>query len=241
VDWRRSCAGSAKHCIWTGRPRPVDVVTFLTSFAETHPLYRHRSGDVYYFGPPTVCPGNAELYKVPPVPILDPLARTETASVAVEPSRFTRIPYSSGSNSLYEHEPTMVPRDGTRSVADADEIPAFTIQSLRDELVVLTHDHDSLAQTSLNEANAGLSELEHWLREFLPMLVNHRRENGPVAVNQTGNDTLVIPSTDSSQRVEESYSTASSAVPSSVVTASSRKRKRSIDAPDPESRGKHRR
>jgi hypothetical protein len=214
---------------------------FPDKFAETHPLYRHRSGDVYYFGDPTVCPGNEELYKVPPVPTLGSLVRIGTSSAAVEPSRFTQVPYPSGSNSLQDHEPTMVSRDGTSSAGGVDEIPAFTIQSRPEELVNLTYDHDRFAQTNLNEANEGLSELELCLRELLPMLINHRRENDPVAVDQTGNDTLVIPSTDSSHQPEGSHSTAYSAVPASVVTLSSRKRERSIDAPESEPREKYRR
>jgi hypothetical protein len=38
VNWRQSCADSVKHCTWTGRPRPIDVVTFLTSLRR-HTLY----------------------------------------------------------------------------------------------------------------------------------------------------------------------------------------------------------
>lgn len=130
------------------------MVTFLTSFEKTHPLYRHRSEDVYYFGRPIICPGNAELYQVPSMPILDPLVRIETASVAVEPSRFSQVPYSSGSNSLYESEPTRVSRDGRRSMDNhADGSPAITIQTRLEEGAVLAHDRERSAQTSLGEAN----------------------------------------------------------------------------------------
>lgn len=180
--------------------------------------------------------------QVPSMPILDPLVRIKTASVAVEPSRFTQVPSSSESNSLHEFEPTRVSRDGRRSIDNhADGSPAVTSQTRLEEGVVLAHDRERSAQTTLGEANENLSELERWLRQLLPMLIAHRRENGPVAVDQTGNDTLVTTFTDSLYLFEGSYSTAYGAVPSSVVTSSSRKRERSIDAPDPELRGKHRR
>jgi hypothetical protein len=176
INWRRSCAGSAKHCIWTGRPRPIDVVTFLTSFTETHPLDRHRSGDVYYFGNPIVCLANAESYKVPPIPILDSPVRVESAFAAVEPSRFTQVPYSSGSTFLHGFQPTMAPCDDRRSVDNNDDgSHATTIQSWLKEPVDLTHDQGGFAQTSLNEADASSSELELRLREFLSTLIEHHR------------------------------------------------------------------
>jgi hypothetical protein len=110
------------------------------------------------------------------MPILDPLVRIETASVAVEPSRFTQVPYSSGSSFLHGFQPTMAPCDDRRSVDNNDDgSPATTIQSWLKEPVDLTHDQGGFAQTSLNEADASSLELELRLREFLSTLIeNHR-------------------------------------------------------------------